>query len=138
MDNAYRGEASLDFGGGDVRALRYTWSAIVELRATLGDDWETKINEALISLDLAALSKILAVGLRETWPDVSAGAVMGHSPPISDAAAAIRLALHRAFFGAKTLPEVAAERSANPLKRAIETGRKIMSWLLSRRRLQPA
>jgi hypothetical protein len=134
LENPYRGEAALELGGAR-RALRYSWLAIMQLRAELGVEFDSRIGQALASLDLEVLAKVVAIGLREQYPSVTPADVMRLSPPIADVSLAVRTALHRAFHGAKTIAEVAAEPRPNPLRRAARAlkrmGTRTLSWRTS-------
>lgn len=113
--NGYRGEVAIRIGGKD-RVLRFGWSGIALLQQELGQDFDVKISQAMTNLDLAALAKVLAIGLRDSWPDVTAEMIVQESPPIAMVNEKIMLGLKRAFHG-----EAPAEPDENPRKGRLQT-----------------
>lgn len=108
--NQYRGEVLLAIAG-KQHAVRYTWDGIARLKAEFGAEWDAVLSTALASTDLDVVAKFLAIGLRESWPDVTAADVASAEPPIRAAYAAINQALNLTFHGT---PEAPAEPVANP------------------------
>lgn len=130
--NPYRGEVALEIGGAS-RTLRYTWASVQELRREFGPDFDNRISESIVALDLDAIAKALVPGLRENWPDVTAEAVTALSPPIALTVNALQRALNYAFNG----PAEAAspKEPANPPRAALSRLKEILSkartWLPS-------
>lgn len=134
--NPYRGEVVLRYAG-QSRIVRYSWSALVRLRSELGEDFDMAAMRAMASFDMPAVAKLLAIGLEEHWPNVTADDVMRESPPIAPVADAVRRALHYSFNG--TLPaEVAAKPTENPLQRALKKARAITSRIACKLPFLPA
>ena len=131
--NPYRGEVSIDLAG-SPRVLRYTWAAVMELRAEYGADFDARISEAIMAMDLDALSKILAIGLRTTYAECTARTVVDASPPISAAVNAVQSALRLAFHGPEGAP---ATPASHPTKAAPSRLQSIRSWLALKLRLHP-
>lgn len=121
--NPYRGEVALELDG-KPHVLRFTWSALVQLRADFGSDFDTRLSAAMLDLDLEAIAKALAIGLRHAHPDITPARVMDGSPTITAATDALQTALRLAFHGPG---EVVAKASQNPLRAAASRLKRITS-----------
>jgi hypothetical protein len=125
MVNGYRGEVAFRIGGQD-HVLWFGWPGIALLQQELGADFDVKIGQAISAPDLPVLAKVLAIGLRESWPGVSVHQITLASPPIATVTDAITVAIKRSFHG---MGEVPAEPDKNPpngrLRKALA---KILFW----------
>lgn len=116
--NAYTGEVMVETAGGPV-PLRFDWRAIGALRSHLGDEWETRMQEALINLDAERLAMILEIGSgkpADWWLQMS--------PPFMPTADAVQRAIGVAFFGpgAPERNPMKARALLTRLQRALKLG----------------
>jgi hypothetical protein len=107
--NPYRGEVAIEIAG-RPRILRYGWAEIAALQAALGEDFSTRIAQAMAATDGNVLAQVLAIGLKHDWPEVTAEAIVEASPPIAATIEAINRALTLAFHGVKGVPDDPAAR----------------------------
>ena len=115
MVNAHRGEVSLEIAG-KARTVVYDWDALARLKVALGPDYDEKIAQAGLTLDLEPLATALAIGLARDWPDVTAEKLKALSPPVIEVTDAIGTALTRAFYGEAEVP---AQPRVDPLFRRV-------------------
>lgn len=133
MVNPVRGEASIELDG-KAYVVWYGWPGVVMLREQIGEDFDIKITTAMTKLDLPVLAAALAIGLRDSWPGVTAEAIAARSPPIRPVCDAIALALARTFHGTGEVPEP----EPNPPTRLRRALSRIMWWLRIAPRARPA
>lgn len=134
MPNSYRGEASIEIGG-RTYLVWYGWPGVALLREEFGEGFDIKITQAMASLDLPVLAKVLAIGLRDSWPGVTAEEIESQSPPITPVTEAISLALRRTFRGNE---EVRDEPDASPPRRLRRALARIWFWRATRSQSSPA
>lgn len=105
MLNPHRGETDL----AGVGVLRYTWDGIARLKSELGDNFDERISDATVRIDVDVLAVAVAVGSGKT-----PGEVMAISPAIVPTSRAVIAALNLAFHGTEGAPRASA--AANPTK----------------------
>ncbi|MBX6427137.1 MAG: hypothetical protein IRZ09_14575 [Variibacter sp.] len=127
MINPYRGEAEIEIAG-RTYVLWFGWPGIAMLKSQLGDNFDVELARAMAGQDLRVLAKVLAIGLRDSWPGVTPEQIERLSPPIARTIEAVSTALRRTYQG----EEAAAEPQRNPPR--LRRLRKAMSWL---RRTKP-
>lgn len=108
--NEYSGEVSIDLAG-QRRALRFTWSAILELRREFGQDFDQQLSDAMLALDLERIAAAVSIGTGCARSDV-----LQASPAIGPTITAIQEALRLAFHGPT---EATARPSAHPIRAAM-------------------
>lgn len=113
MANPYKGEAVVELDGKPY-VLRYDWEGMALLREQLGESFEIETAQALAKFDLEFVAKVLVVGLRESYPGVTAEDIKRMAPPIGPVSEAISLAFRRAWWGPAGKPP---EQKQNPLMR---------------------
>jgi hypothetical protein len=123
--NAYKGEAVIVLDGTPC-ILRYDWEGFALLREQLGEAFEVETAQALAKFDLDYVSKVLAVGLRQSRPGITPDEIKRMAPPIGPVAEAISLAYRRAWWGPTGRP--AEEPKPNPLKRLLGLISRTMSF----------
>lgn len=111
--NPYRGEAALVIGG-EAHTVFFGWGGIAALRSEFGENFDVAITQAIAAQDLETIAKVLAVGLRQSWPGVTSEAIMDASPPIAKSIEAVMLAWKRTFQGDE---EVRDEPAENPRRK---------------------
>jgi hypothetical protein len=107
--NPYRGEIGIEIAG-TLRVLRFGWSEIALLQSAYGEDFTTRMMQAIVAVDLKTIADILVIGLRRDWPEVSAETIIEASPAIALVTEAINDALTAAFKGPKGVPDDPATR----------------------------
>jgi hypothetical protein len=123
--NGHRGDVPFRIGG-EKHILWFGWSGIALLQEILGTEFDVRINQAIGTLDLQVLAKTLAIGLRNSWPGVTAEMVIDASPPIVSATEAIALGMKRTFHG---MGEVPALPDQNPPRGRLPPAlAKILFW----------
>lgn len=105
MPNKYRGEVSVP----GVGVLKFDWDRVAALVTELGQDFDARISQAAVTMDLDTMATAVAIGTGKTAEDVRKA-----SPPIAATFDALSEALNRAFHGAKEAPP--ANGKANPPK----------------------
>lgn len=106
-DNKYTGEAPVTIAG-RVYTLVYDWQALARVKTELAD---TALDMVLGSAEPQALSVLVAIGLARHHPEMSAPAVFAASPPLMPTVAAVRYALHSAYWGPEGPPPEVAEEN---------------------------
>lgn len=84
-----------------MRKLRYDWQRIQALVDALGEDFDSKISEAVVSNDLDTIALAVSIGSDD---GVTAEQVKAESPPVVPTVNAIMEALMMAFHGTKEAP----------------------------------
>lgn len=125
--NPLRGETVVTLNGTPYR-LFFGWEGLMLLQQALGrTDIDIAISELVAKLDLPALAKIMAIGLRDAWPGVTAEAILRASPPIAAVLPPVTQALRLTFDGGQEVPP-----EANPPRRPIVRAlKRTWSWLAS-------
>lgn len=99
--NKLTGEYPVEIGG-EVYPLRYTWAALAELQAELGEDYDTVISAALGAQDVKIISKAVACGLNGA---LTADEVFKASPSLVATVAAVMGAIRFAYYGPTGAPK---------------------------------
>lgn len=106
MPNEKRGEVHL----AGVGVIRFDWDAIANLKAQFGDNFDQAVSDAVQSLDVTAMSEILAAGTTA----MTAAQIRKASPPVMEAGNAILTALNLAFHGERKAPPAKDDGTENP------------------------
>lgn len=105
MANKYTAVVKIQIGK-QTYDLVYNWNAIAEVKSFYsGDDIITKLNTGT---DPILLAKVLAAGLRENHPEITATQIIKYSPPIFKMVKAIDEAMSYAYFGPEGFEETKA------------------------------
>ncbi len=113
MTNTHVGEATLTLDGKEY-ILVYDWDAIARLQSSLGKDFDQKIAQASIDVNLEVIAQTLSIALIKRNP-LTVEEIKALSPPILEVTSALGRALNLAFYGKETLEqEVAAQQPENP------------------------
>lgn len=134
MPNSYRGEAPIQLGD-RTHILWFGWPGIALLKEEIGDNFDVKITQAMATMDLPVIAKVLAIGLRESWPGVTAEDIERLSPPIAPVTAAISLSLRRTFHGNEGVRDEPEAHPPGRLRRAL---RRMWFWPGTRPLSSPA
>ncbi|WP_137387966.1 GTA-gp10 family protein [Rhodoligotrophos defluvii] len=111
--NPYRGEVVVSLDG-EPHLVRFSWHAIAALQARYGQGFAATVSQALASYDVATMAEVLAIGLAERHPEMTADKIMASSPPMVTVAAKVTEALNLAFHGPQGLGTEDRETKANP------------------------
>jgi hypothetical protein len=91
--NAYAGDAPVEIGG-RVLVLAYDWRALAKIASMPADS-----QARAIAGDVAALARIVAVGLERHHPEMDEAAVLAASPAVLPTVQAVVDALGVAWYG---------------------------------------
>lgn len=116
--NAMTGEAVIVLPDCRRIVLQLTNRRMLELQAELGDDYQEVVQQALRRTDLAVLTRVMAVAVRQQQPDMTLDDVLDLDVPWNDQQAALLVAWRRFFWGdapPPALPELSEGEDAGPL-----------------------
>ena len=103
MANKYTGVVKIQIGK-QTYNLVFNWNAIAEVKSFYkADDLVTKLNSGAEPMLLA---NVLAAGLKENHPEITAKQIIQQSPPIYNMVKAIDQAMAYAYFGPEGFEEV--------------------------------
>jgi len=118
MANNSKGELLINICGEDC-ILYFGWSAIKELQAEFGDDFELAIGDVSSKYKVDEIAKILVIGLEKYNPGfVTVEKIFESDPPLVPIILGIREALNCAFWGRKEGSEDEGPL-ANPKRRSL-------------------
>lgn len=92
MTNKYKGVVDLELNGKTFE-IRYTWSALSEIKSKYGDE----VLANLFAADPTVLAGVLVLGIDD--PELTVDYVLEVSPPLNDIVLKIDEALAVAYFG---------------------------------------
>ena len=109
--------------------VRYDWAAIAQLKAELGDKFDTVIAEASVDWNMQVIATALEIGLTRHHPnELTAEKIHAISPPVLPMTKAINEGFNMAFHGSLEVPE--DDDHPTMLTRLIK---KIGAWSVKRR-----
>lgn len=94
--SAYDGAVPVRLGGQDY-TLRFTWSALADVKQAHGDEPDL--------LDLSVLASVASLGFRAQHPELTPERLAEMSPPVRPLLFAVKHAYMLAFYGPEEVPE---------------------------------
>lgn len=112
---------------GSTHRLRMDWNALAALRSQFGPDFQTRINEALMSLDFEVIASCLSVA---TGGKVASAQIMSAPPPVVPAVRSLHEAFQVAYHGPEGLASSVPFAPARRLLAKLRARLSAIAWRL--------
>lgn len=117
--NPYTGEVQIEIAK-KKRTIVFDFHALSALHSQFADEMRGGYIDVMKINDPVKLAGVLAIGLKEKHPDMTAEAIMEARPPLAFVKAQLDKALAYAYFGADIVQEVVkVSKAAEKLVQAV-------------------